>query len=223
MTGLLLQVYNSYKFLDTYLRRNKLNEYFCDQTVFDNRNSYGRFLLKTCFVKNSDYKTSAYEWRSDDKQTIWWDGVKKLSASYQKSLYGVYNNGNTNGLIKIVNEEGEADGEFVEALNTYKISDLISSDEGFYFKSALLDSANEERGTHQILYFNAVDSSCDNLFDRVAQNTELEVVSFSVGGDYLYYCAARGLTVINGKINVKTKDVTTLNSSRKLSQILTVK
>ena len=111
----------------------------------------------------------------------------------------------------------------VNALNDYKISDIIPSDTGFYFKSALLDSANEESGFHQIVYFNAVDSTCTNLFDKIAQNTTLEVISFSVGGNYLYFCAAKGLTVINGKIDLTTKNYTELQAGTKLTQIITVK
>ena len=215
------------KFLDTPARLSKLGDFFNDNDNYDDRNGYGKFLLKTCFAKDTDYKIPAYTWRTSDVQTIWWRGVGKLTPSYQKSLYGVYNynNGNStiNGLVKIVNEAGEVDGEMVNALNDYKISDIIPSDTGFYFKSALLDSANEESGFHQIVYFNAVDSTCTNLFDKIAQNTTLEVISFSVGGNYLYFCAAKGLTVINGKIDLTTKNYTELQAGTKLTQIITVK
>ncbi len=215
------------KFLDTSTRLSKLGEYLCDNNVWDSRNGYSKFLLKTCFVKDSNYTIPAYTWRESDNDTIWWNSVQNLTPSYQKSLYGVYNynngNGITNGLIKILNETGAADGEFVVALQNYKIADIIAADGGFYFKSALLDSTGEESGNHQILYFNAVDSSVNNLFDKVEQNTSLEVISFSVGGGSVYFSAAKGLSVINGKIDIATKNYTELSSNTKLTQIITVK
>ena len=214
-------------FLNTTVRLSKLGEYLCDNDNWDDRNAYGKFLLKTCFVKDSNYTISAYTWRESDNDTIWWNSVQNLTPSYQKSLYGVYNynngNGITNGLIKILNETGAADGEFVAALQNYKIADIIAADGGFYFKSALLDSTGEESGNHQILYFNAVDSSVNNLFDKVEQNTSLEVISFSVGGGCVYFSAAKGLSVINGKIDIATKNYTELSSNTKLTQIITVK
>lgn len=215
------------QFLNTTARLSKLGEYLCDNDNWDDRNAYGKFLLKTCFVKDSNYTISAYTWRESDNDTIWWSSVQHLTPSYQKSLYGVYNynngNGTTNGLIKILNEAGVADGEYVAALQNYKIADIIAADDGFYFKSALLDNTGEESGNHQILYFNAVDSSVNNLFDKVEQNTSLEVISFSVGGGSVYFSAAKGLSVINGKIDIATKNYTELSSNTKLTQIITVK
>lgn len=215
------------EFLDNSVRLKKLDEYFSDNDNYDERNGYGKFLLNTCFVKDSDYKTPAYTWRKSDNETIWWGNVNSLTPSYGKSLYGVYNNYSSNGkgcgLIKIIDEEGNKDGQYISALNDYKLSDLQTAESGFYFRSALLDSEGEETGQHQVMFYNAESEALENLFERVANNKELEVVSFSVGGDYVYYCAARGITVMNGKINIRTKEAQLLSADRKLSQIISIK
>ena len=75
---------------------------------------------------------------------------------------------------------------------------------------------------HMPLRFKSIEEFIIN-FEKVANNTELEVVSFSVGGDYMYYCAARGITVMNGKVNIKTKEPQLLSADRKLSQIISIK
>ena len=51
----------------------------------------------------------------------------------------------------------------------------------------------------------------------------MEVISFSVGGGSVYFSAAKGLSVINGKIDITTKNYTELSSNTKLTQIITVK
>ena len=215
------------EFLDNPVRIKKLSDYFSDDNNRDDRNGYGKFLLNTCFVKDSDYKTPAYTWRKSDNETIWWGNVNSLTPSYGKSLYGVYNNYSSNGkgcgLIKIIDEDGNKDGQYISALNDYKLSDLQTAESGFYFRSALLDSEGEETGQHQVMFYNAESEALENLFERVANNKELEVVSFSVGGDYVYYCAARGITVMNGKINIRTKEAQLLSADRKLSQIISIK
>ena len=215
------------EFLDNPVRLKKLSDYFCDDNNRDDRNGYGKFLLNTCFVKDSDYKTPAYTWRKSDNETIWWGNVNSLTPSYGKSLYGVYNNYSSNGkgcgLIKIIDEDGNKDGQYISALNDYKLSDLQTAESGFYFRSALLDSEGEETGQHQVMFYNAESEALENLFEKVANNKELEVVSFSVGGDYVYYCAARGITVMNGKINIRTKEAQLLSADRKLSQIISIK
>ena len=208
------------KFLDNIAYMTKLNDYI--NNTWSSNDGYRQFLAETCFVKDSEYETPAYTLRSDVIQNnyIWWGSVRDLTPSYEKSLYGVYN---TNGLIKILDEEGNSVGEYVSALNDYKIVNIVPSDGGFYFKTAILDEMQEESGKHQIIYYDAKDKVCDNLFENVANNKELEVLSFSVGANTLYYSAIRGMSVLNGTIDLETKYARTLSSSTKLTQIISVK
>ena len=53
--------------------------------------------------------------------------------------------------------------------------------------------------------------------------SQAQRLSFSVGDNSVYYCAAQGFTIINAKIDVTTKDVTILNSNTKLTQIIVIK
>ena len=208
------------KFLDNSLRISKLMEYI--NNLWDGNDGYRAFLAQTCFVKDSEFETPAYVLRSNiiENNSIWWGGVRDLTPSYGKSLYGVYN---SNGLIKILDEDGNPVGEYVSALNDYRIVNIVPSDNGFYFQSALLDEMQEESGKHQIIFYDAKDSICDNLFKSVANNKELEVLSYSVGANTLYYSAIRGMSVLNGVIDLETKDARTVSVSTKLSQIITVK
>lgn len=210
-------------FLNTTAKMQKLNDYLNDDDLYDrNSNGAAHFLLNTCFKKGT--KDSAYFWRSSNGNngSIWWGNVNKLTPSYQKSLYGVFS-GNSNGLIKILDKDGNPFGTFEGELNSYKITDIVSAPNGFYFKRALLDNADEESGYHQIMYYDVVNSTCTNYFDKVSDNTSLEVISFSAGSDCVYYSAAKGFDIINGKIDLKTKAVTILSSNTKLTQIITIK
>ena len=212
------------EFLSSPARISKLADYFNDNDNYDNYNGYGKFLLETCFEKESDFATPAYKWRQSSNDSIWWGGVSNLTTSYKSSLYGIYSNGNSGfGLIRIIDENGNKDGSYVDAFTDYKISELISSTNGFYFKNSLLDQNDEETGNHQIQYYDVIEDKCTNLFDNVTDKTELEVISFTAGDDCIYYSAAKGFTIINGKIDIATKAATVLSTNTKLTQIIVIK
>ena len=209
------------EFLDTPARLSKLSTYFNDN--WDSYNGAGKFLLETCFVKDTNFETPAYKWNKSSNDTIWWGCVSQLTPSYGESLYGVYSNGDGFGLIRIVDADGNKDGGYVASFSDYKVSDLISSTNGFYFKNSLLDENEEETGNHQIQYYDVIKDECTNLFENVTDNTELEVISFTAGDNCIYYCAAKGFSIINGKIDIGTKAATVLSTNTKLTQIIVIK
>ncbi|MCR5124509.1 MAG: hypothetical protein K6B43_04865 [Treponema sp.] len=212
-------------FLNDSVHLQLLSNYL--NSCHDTYNGSGKFLLETCFVRGSNYATSAYKWRNGTTNSISWGSVNNLTSSYGDSLYGIYTNWNENssslGLVKIVDEDGHADGTSVEALKDFMIVECQPAENGLYFKNAILTAKKEESGKHNIQYYDVLNNTCTNLFDNVENKDSWEVISFSVGGDYLYYSAVSGFDVTAGKINVQSKEVTTLSSSQKLTKIISIK
>jgi len=203
------------EFLDNSVKIEAMRN-FMDNN-WDSNNGHGKFLYLTCFKKGTN--EPAYAWKVNNSSSIYWGCVSNLTTSYKSSLYGTYDN----KLVEIVNTEGVPTGKYVDAISGYAVVNTLVSDNGFYFKNALLDSTNEETGYHQLSYFNVKDSQLKNLFVNVAHKNNLEIITFCCAGDYVYFSAAKGMSVINEKININTLAVTELTSSQKLSQIMAIK
>ena len=61
---------------------------------------------------------------------------------------------------------------------------------GIFWKYSLLNSNGNETGYHQIYKVDFSDCKQIYLFKNVPNNERLEVISFSVGADRLYFSAA---------------------------------
>lgn len=142
------------------------------------------------------------------------------------SLWGRYANTTASEnyfyFVQITDYDGCLINEFTEVdLPEGKVSQTIEDNGSLYMKYALLNSNGEETGYHQIYKVDLSDSSYKNLFDNVPNRERLEVVSFSVGADRLYYSAVRGTAVENGVVKISTNEYNPLEITKKLSAIYT--
>lgn len=90
-----------------------------------------------------------------------------------------------------------------------------------YMSYALLTPSGAETGFHQIYSVNLDTGDYKNLFQNVPNNSMLEVISYSVGSDLLYYSAVRGTAVENGVVNVTSGEYNPLTIKKKLTAIYT--
>ncbi len=101
---------------------------------------------------------------------------------------------------------------------------MVSSQQyngNIYMSYALLTSSGAETGFHQIYSVNLDTGDYKNLFQNVPNNSMLEVISYSVGSDLLYYSAVRGTAVENGVVNVTSGEYNPLTIKKKLTAIYT--
>lgn len=179
------------------------------------------FFKETCFIAGTDQTAYEEPEITTGNTSIWWGGIENFTSGSGKSVYGLQS-GNGASLVEILDKEGEKSGKLLEPLSGLKVSATVGSDTGFYFKVSLTNVRGEELGKHQLYYFNTDTNEVKNLFANVEDKENLEIISFSAGGDYLYFCAVQGLSVISEKINIKDLSVTKLASGQKLSQIMTM-
>lgn len=155
--------------------------------------------------------------------------IKDYTISEDGSLWGRYENTTDSYasekyfyFVQITDYDGCLINEFNKVdLPEGKVSQTIEDNGSLYMKYALLNSNGEETGFHQIYKVDFSDSSYKNLFDNVPNREKLEVVSFSVGADRLYYSAVRGTAVENGVVKISTNEYNPLEITKKLSAIYT--
>lgn len=206
-------------FLDNDIKRQLLNDYL--NSIWDSANGAARFLQLTCFKPGTD--ESAYVWREENNNYFWWGSVRQLTAD-GKSVYGICGNGSTQGVIRIIDKDGNPDGNFVSALQSYTLTNCVASEDGFFFKESILASNGTESGFHHLQFYNVSDETCTNLFDNIPNKDNSELISYSVGGGYAFCCTAiNGFTIASFKIDIDTKAYTELGSNQKLSQIIVIK
>ena len=178
------------------------------------------------YIKGTD--EPAYKPVAKDVGYSW--EIKDYTISEDGSLWGRYENTSDSYasekyfyFVQITDSDGCLINEFNKVdLPKGKVSQTIEDNGSLYMKYALLNSNGDETGYHQIYKVDFSDSSLyKNLFDNVPNRERLEVVSFSVGADRLYYSAVRGTAVENGVVKISTNEYNPLEITKKLSAIYT--
>ncbi len=177
------------------------------------------------FIKGTD--EPAYK---QTKQSVSYSSLNDYTIDSDGSLWARYTNTNSSWgsedkyfyFVQITDSDGCLINDFNEVnLPEGKVSQTIENEGALYMKYSLLDSNGEETGSHQIYKVNFADGSYVNMFKNVPNNERLEVVSYSVGADRLYYSAVRGTSVENGVVSTVTNDYNPLEITKKLSAIYT--
>ena len=177
------------------------------------------------YIKGTD--ESAY--KPVEKNVSYWE-IGDYTISEDGSLWGRYENTSDSYasekyfyFVQITDSDGCLINEFNKVdLPKGKVSQTIEDNGSLYMKYALLNSNGDETSYHQIYKVDFSDSSLyKNLFDNVPNRERLEVISYSVGADCLYYSAVRGTAVENGVVKISTNEYNPLVITKKLSAIYT--
>ena len=177
------------------------------------------------FIKGTD--ESAYK---QTKQSVSYSSLNDYTINTDGSLWARYTNTSSSCgsddkyfyFVQITDSDGCLINDFNEVnLPSGKVSQTIEDNGALYMKYSLLNSSGDETGYHQIYKVNFADGAYVNMFDNVPNREKLEVVSYSVGADRLYYSAVRGTAVENGIVSTVTNEYNPLGVTKKLSAIYT--
>lgn len=177
-----------------------------------NEPAYKQSLKDVCYSRNYGEVIKDYTVNSDGSL---WGRYTNTTSSYgseDKYFYFVQITDSDGCLINDFNEVNLPDG---------KVSQTIENDGALYMKYSLLNSNGGETGFHQIYKVNFADGAYVNMFKNVPNNEKLEVISYSVGAERLYYSAVRGTSVENGVVSTVTNEYNPLEITKKLSAIYT--
>lgn len=177
------------------------------------------------FIKGTD--EPAYK---ETKQSVSYSSLNDYTINTDGSLWARYTNTSSSWgsedkyfyFVQITDSDGCLINDFNEVnLPEGKVSQTIENDGALYMKYSLLNSNGDETGFHQIYKVNFADGKYLNMFKNVPNNESLEVISYSVGADRLYYSAVRGTSVENGVVSTITNEYNPLEVTKKLSAIYT--
>ncbi len=199
---------------------------FCECRTTDGKLvSGGKNFSDFFFIKGTD--EPAYK---QTKQSVSYSSLNDYTIDSDGSLWARYTNTTSSWgsedkyfyFVQITDSDGCLINDFNEVnLPEGKVSQTIENDGALYMKYSLLDSNGNETGFQQIYKVNFADGNYVNMFKNVPNNERLEVVSYSVGADRLYYSAVRGTSVENGVVSTVTNEYNPLEITKKLSAIYT--
>lgn len=173
------------------------------------RDSYFEF-IKYASVNNN--------WNSiSDYQTV---TFKNLSVN-TNGLYSWKTNGNSIALVHIA----DADGNYLydTVKRTLPVTGIIKETKQhgtkIFMKYSLTNSNNVELGYHHIYSVDFQNNTLSNYFDAFTNKNTMEVVSYSVGADNLYFSFVNGLNVESYVIDLNTNTSRKLETNRKMLDV----
>lgn len=167
------------------------------------------------FIK---YASGNNNWNSiSDYQTV---TFKNLSVN-TNGLYSWKTNGNSIALVHIA----DADGNYLydTVKRTLPVTGIIKETKQhgtkIFMKYSLTNSNNVELGYHHIYSVDFQNNTLSNYFDAFTNKNTMEVVSYSVGADNLYFSFVNGLNVESYVIDLNTNTSRKLETNRKMLDI----
>ena len=167
------------------------------------------------FIK---YASGNNNWNSiSDYQTV---TFKNLSVN-TNGLYSWKTNGNSIALVHIA----DADGNYLydTAKRTLPVTGIIKETKQhgtkIFMKYSLTNSNNVELGYHHIYSVDFQNNTLSNYFDAFTNKNTMEVVSYSVGADNLYFSFVNGLNVESYVIDLNTNTSRKLETNRKMLDV----
>ena len=174
------------------------------------------FFQKTCFIP--DTNKSAIE-----TTTIDWYYLNDLILS-DKALYAIESSANK--IVQLTDNDGKAVLEYVnfDYDNPVKFTSTLVHENKFYIKNSILSSAGLETGKHNILCFNPETTTIEEMLWDMPNNSDYEIVSYTINGGNLYCCFVKGTEVIIGEIDLQTRNYNKFATSEaELKQIMIVR
>lgn len=164
-----------------------------------------------------------------DEANLEWLNFQDVSNMFfvNGELWGVVGGGNwgvSNDMrpLRLLDASGEKSlavhNAFVD--DTYTPVGFLVDGNTLYFRDAVLDQDGFETGYHELYRVDL--STMNSTPELVLANAGLgrvEIVDFSIGGDFLYFTAVEGITLVGGKVNTQTLAYTPFNSEYVIQNI----
>ena len=182
-----------------------------------------RFISNTCVIAGSD--TPAISWHCEEDVSVpyWANTFKKTKdgiflESFGDGASALYNNYAHSYWIAQFTDET---GKIVERLNYIKFPTGIVVESRrvgnkYLMQFSLTNEAGVEIGSHHIYVVDLITGETKDCFKYLPNPDNLEVYSFDLVGDLLYYSASRGTALENGTINIETNEYNPVTIQRKI-------
>jgi len=124
---------------------------------------------------------------------------------------------------QLINRNGQRDFYVPQSMEGRIIVSVKPSPSHVYFSADVTIGSNET-GYHNIYRFSYNDpDKIENLFDGISsRNTKtMEIFTYDVAGDYLYFGGTQGVSLLTGKIHIPTLTYTELDFGQKITALVT--
>ena len=183
----------------------------------NSNNSYFSFLL--CYSTSNNYWGPVYS-NYYELGPYYPVGFSNLSMN-TNGLYSWETTGNSIALVHITDENGNLLYDSVKKTLpvTGKIVETTQHGTKIFMKYSLTNSNNVELGYHHIYSVDFQNNTLKNYFDTFTNKNTMEVVSYSVGADNLYFSFVNGLNIENYVIDLNTNNARRLETNRKMIDV----
>ncbi len=189
------------------------------------------YFLNTYFVKADGTPGLTFRKYKEDNNINWlnFQNVSALHYDNTGACWAIIGGNMWGGSssimrpIKILKPDGSKTLEIIPALNNSDYNPVSFLIEGntLFFRDGLLDSDSFETGYHKLYKLDLTSPAAVpvDLLANVAENGKLEIISFSVEGNILYFTGVKGSGVIGGRIDIDTLAFTPLSETYLLRDI----
>lgn len=174
----------------------------------------GEFISVDEEPKGNDYYNNDYYLKTESGESVWPSSYNQLYSTSNGIWAQPSNYGSSKYFMKIVDNYGTYVGKTFDSVAPLG---LYTYNDAFYFLNSILDSSGNETGAQNIYMFDTNSGKFENLFEKVP--VELEIISYSAGNGKLYFSAVKGVSLLNGTIDLETKEFTRLDTENKLTSI----
>jgi hypothetical protein len=194
---------------------------------YDSSGSYvisPKTLLDYCFRTGTSTPASSYIGYGDLFTLL--QSFKKLMVMSDGSLWGLGNSSGNNRSIfcQILDAGRNRDfyipNAFINSPSIVKT--ILVEDPYIYYSGALVSSGGQETAFSKIYRFQVNNADeVDDMFRYIDRNNDrIELDTFSVGADYLYFSGTQGTNMVGGKIEINSLRYIEMDFGRRLKLVM---
>jgi len=198
--------------------------YLSGQNIYDdgsgNNWQSGLYKVSIGGLSRDDWQwaTLLDSWSSYDSDYYEIGYMNTIFVASDDSIWGIVRsqNKNRNVFARLINKDGKPDFYVSKSTENMIIVSARSSGSHLYF-SADVTTGSQETGYHNIYQLSYSDpDSVKNLLNI----SNMEIFSFDVGGDYLYFGGTQGINILTGKVNINTGEYTKLDFGQRVTGLV---
>jgi uncharacterized protein YjdB len=151
--------------------------------------------------------------------------ISKFAVDDEGGIWGfttIYDGVSRKTLVKILDAQGKRDFYIPAPFAGGRTIVDIQPDGSYVYYCADIKEDGTESGVQNIYRFSVTDPDHpENLLDRITRNKSLmEIYSWAVSGDYLYFSATQNRDLFNAKIYLPTMAYNELDFGKKVTSVL---
>ena len=181
-----------------------------------------------CFYEkgsaNTRLRKNVYTFNRDEYYYNYGEYFETRISNISINSHGLYAWGKTNNALIFVHIADENGNYLYDVVKktlpvTGKIVETKQHGTKIFMKYSLTNSNNVELGYHHIYSVDFQNNTLSNYFDAFTNKNTMEVVSYSVGADNLYFSFVNGLNVESYVIDLNTNASRKLETNRKMLDV----